>query len=179
MIMKLRLVITMACPRSCEGCCNKQFDWSTVPVLESVADIPKDCDMVLITGGEPMLYPERTAGLAHGIKWVRPDVKVIVYTAGLMNEQRNRDAFALVSPFVDGFTYTVHEPLDKGEFLSLVILHENLFREEQSLRVNVFSPITLGNWDSLHNWHIIEGYEWIDDCPTPDDEVLMQWKSVE
>jgi hypothetical protein len=163
---RIRLVITFNCDRACAGCCNKQIDWAQIPKLSNVLDIPTDCDMVILTGGEPTLNATATAGLAHAIKQSRPDIQVIMYTAGT-----NMRSFEIIAPFVDGITYTVHEPKDVEFFTTLV--RSGIFTSKQSRRANVFSPMTL-NGDAL-GWDVREGYKWLDECPLPDDEHLMKW----
>jgi molybdenum cofactor biosynthesis enzyme MoaA len=53
-VKKLRLLVTERCARSCSGCCNHDWDLAALPTCESYAGY----DEVLLTGGEPMLYPE-------------------------------------------------------------------------------------------------------------------------
>lgn len=60
---KLRLLFTKDCNRDCPGCCNKDWDLDHLPVC---ADF-KPYDLVMITGGEPMLYPERLLKLIRKI----------------------------------------------------------------------------------------------------------------
>ena len=51
---KLRLVMFEECNRSCEGCCNNDWDLNQ---LDVVADY-YGYDLVMLTGGEPMLKPQ-------------------------------------------------------------------------------------------------------------------------
>ena len=63
---KLRLLFTKDCNRNCPGCCNKDWDLDSLPVCTDFTPY----DLVMITGGEPMLYPER---LLHLIRRIREE----------------------------------------------------------------------------------------------------------
>ena len=52
-IDKLRLLLFEECNRSCPGCCNRDWDLQPLPVCY---DLPP-YRIILLTGGEPMLYP--------------------------------------------------------------------------------------------------------------------------
>lgn len=47
---KLRLLVTAKCHNKCPMCCNKQFDFEKIPVVDRL-----DYDEISITGGEPLL----------------------------------------------------------------------------------------------------------------------------
>lgn len=62
---KLRLLVTAKCHNKCPMCCNNQFDFEKIPVVDRL-----DYDEISITGGEPLL-PDcngKTMWLAHGIR---------------------------------------------------------------------------------------------------------------
>lgn len=45
---KLRLLVTAKCHNKCPMCCNNQFDFEKIPVVDRL-----DYDEISITGGEP------------------------------------------------------------------------------------------------------------------------------
>ena len=50
---KLRLLVTTKCPNKCPMCCNNSWDFSKLPVVEHF-----NYKEIMITGGEPLLFPE-------------------------------------------------------------------------------------------------------------------------
>ena len=63
---KLRLLVTTKCPNKCPMCCNNSWDFSKLPVVEHF-----NYKEIMITGGEPLLFPEKLANLAESIKTVQ------------------------------------------------------------------------------------------------------------
>ena len=64
---KLRLLVTAKCHNKCPMCCNNQFNFKKIPVVDRL-----DYDEISITGGEPLL-PDccgKTMWLAQGFKIV-------------------------------------------------------------------------------------------------------------
>jgi len=163
---KLRLIITDQCGRQCPGCCNKQFDLDSLPRVSDFTGY----DMIMITGGEPMLNPVRTLRIIRDIQ-VQASCPIIVYTAHV----RNIDAVLMLLYFIDGLTVTLHDPVD--------VLPFNLFEQRlrkayyfgwvprsKSLRLNVFRGVR--GYENWNGWQVKDNIEWIDPCPLPDDEVL-------
>lgn len=52
---KLRLLVTTKCPNKCPMCCNNSWDFSKLPVVEHF-----NYKEIMITGGEPLLFPDNT-----------------------------------------------------------------------------------------------------------------------
>lgn len=50
-------------------CCNKQFNVKDIPIVDRW-----DYDEIMITGGEPMLYPDRLERLCNGIREVTEQI---------------------------------------------------------------------------------------------------------
>lgn len=63
---KLRLLVTTKYPNKCPMCCNNSWDFSKLPVVEHF-----NYKEIMITGGEPLLFPEKLANLAESIKTQR------------------------------------------------------------------------------------------------------------
>ena len=75
--MNLRLIITEECNRSCVGCCNNDFNLKNLPIVNMF----KNYDKVIITGGEPMLYPDRVKQVISEVRLQNPEAKIIMCTA--------------------------------------------------------------------------------------------------
>lgn len=148
--MILRLLLFSSCNRTCPGCCNKQWDLDALPVATDF----RGYDMVILTGGEPMLNPGLVVQVASKIRRSTP---VILYTA--MPQELPR-----VMSYLNGVTVTLHDQMDVAPFLALPKLHG-------SLRVNVFAGV---NVPDVPGWEMKRDIEWIEDCPLPEGEVFMR-----
>lgn len=169
---KLRLLFTPNCNRRCEGCCNKDWELDELPEAEHF-----DYDEILITGGEPLLYPEKLIGFLKALNVVS-DAKLILYTA--MTVHRRKLPLFDVMPYLDGVTITLHEQNDVDNLKSLLyniegldpLFETNPF-ENKSLRLNVFKGIDISGLD-LSDWEVKDNMEWIKDCPLPENEEFKQ-----
>ena len=161
---KLRLVLFENCNRSCPGCCNKDWDLKHLSVVESYSEY----DVVMLTGGEPMLNPELIIETAWKIREVS-DAKIYVYTAKVDNVM----AMLAVLNFVDGITVTLHEQSDVKPFLQFDY-DLNCMCIDKSLRLNIFKGINIKEEDLYADWIIKDNITWIKNCPLPKDEILMR-----
>lgn len=160
----LRLVIFEECNRSCEGCCNKDFNIPSYPQVESFAGYKK----IILTGGEPMLKPELVVDTCKRIRQ-ETDAPIVMYTA------KSKRVFDLISMLhiLDGVTLTLHEPYDVKPFSELSTLMRDLNITGKTLRLNVFSNVDITDVDTS-GWSVKDNIEWIKDCPLPNSEVLMR-----
>ena len=168
--MNLRLLLFSKCNRSCEGCCNKDWDLKGLPVF-NMNDV-SNYDMIMLTGGEPMLKPELIIKVAKQIK-AKTAAPIIVYTAKL-----NRYAASLeVLREVNGFTVTLHEQKDVKHFkrFAAMVKQEGL-DWWKSMRLNVFKGVNISGIN-VGGWVVKDEIEWIDDCPLPQDEIFMRLDS--
>ena len=169
---KLRLLVTTDCPNHCPMCCNNQFNFDK---LERVKHF--DYDEVMITGGEPLLFPEKVAELAKAIKVTNevlyPDEntpKVYIYTSVASYLPLKH-----ILPIVDGIVLTPHSLEDVRKFLNLNRLLGLYFKVNKnvrpSLRLNLFKNIKdmLPKDIDLSLWKV-KDMEWIKDCPVPKGE---------
>jgi hypothetical protein len=161
---KLRLITTLTCGRKCEGCCNKQFDMDRLPVADNYSDY----SMVILTGGEPMLFPSQLRCLVSDIK-AQTDAPVVVYASKIVDLR--------ILSLIDGLTFTCHTFSDWHTACTI----NNIIRVhgiKLSLHLNIFteSGITDAHLLSFKDWIIKKDIEWIPGCPLPQDEVLMRLK---
>lgn len=99
---KLRLLVTTDCPNKCPMCCNNQFDFSKLPVVDRW-----NYDEIMITGGEPLLFTDTLVGVLISIKELSSltgnHPKLFIYTADCTNK------IIKVLPHVDGIVLTPHK----------------------------------------------------------------------
>jgi pyruvate formate-lyase activating enzyme-like uncharacterized protein len=165
--MRLRLLITEDCNRNCEGCCNKDWDLENLPIATNL----NGYEEVLITGGEPMLYPDRVVGIARLI--TDPDTDIFMYTSKIDVPED----VMYVLRYIDGITVTLHEPEDAKLIVPLDRMIKSWREAPFSLRLNVFKGIEVPKL--LCNWQFKPDIEWIPNCPLPEGEVFKRWSSLQ
>ncbi len=160
---KVRLLLWETCHKNCEGCCNKDWNLDALPtVTESVL---KSANIVMLTGGEPMLYPAR---VLDTIRWVRKvsNAEIYVYTAKVSVPEAK---YVLASS--DGMTVSLHHPSDIEPFLFFA---HNCNYLQRSNRVNIFQGVPLALDKVPSGWYCKSNIEWVKDCPLPQDEVFVR-----
>lgn len=165
--MKLRLLLTEDCNRACPGCCNKDWDLDKLPVCSDY----KGYDMIMLTGGEPMLYPIKVLDAVKEIR-LQTEAPIIVYTAYL--DDPTTLYLMLKGGIIDGITLTLHTRKDKKKFkvLDKVIG----FPVGKMLRLNVFKGVGLNYMQISPKWNAKMDIVWLKDCPLPKDEVFMRYE---
>lgn len=166
---KLRLLMCNECNRNCNGCCNKGWDLDRLPVCLNFIGY----DLIMLTGGEPMLRPNVVKYAIEVIREVNPHAKIIMYTA------YRQDPMAVVHMLdrLDGITITLHEQEDLEPFLNLCELIVSTGRKEKfagkSLRLNVFSNVKIDKM--IDGWEVKDNIQWIKNCPLPEGETFMRF----
>jgi len=158
-IMNLRLLLFEECNRNCSGCCNKDWDLSALPREANFSRY----DLIMLTGGEPMLYPLIVLEAIVEIR-KQSSAPIIVYTAKVDDV----DNTLRVLKYSDGMTVTLHDQNDVSYF---DILNSNLGTNEKSLRLNIFKGI---DHDDYPLWKVKDNIEWIKNCPLPKNEVFRR-----
>jgi hypothetical protein len=133
--------------------------------LEDLAEY----DEVMITGGEPMLYPARTLQVAEALKVQRPDRLVYLYTALFVT------SVAQVLDVVDGAHYTLHADATGIDLAGVVWFQAMILGRKGSYRLYVH-PEAEGRLEvNLAAWTRIEKKPWLgeDECCLPEDEELL------
>ena len=161
---KLRLLLFDECHRACVGCCNKDWDLDKLPICYDYTPY----DEIILTGGEPLLYPIIIEELVPYLrKVINPNTKIYLYTAYIENTAIVRNIITLI----DGICITLHEQKDVEPFRILV---SSSSFPGKSLRLNVFRGVHLGDDINTAGWKVKDNIEWIKDCPLPEDEVFMR-----
>lgn len=101
-----RVICTYKCHRSCAGCVN------TVHPAESVQSVSKNefpygYNEIILTGGEPTLFPYKLKEIANDLKYTR----LILYTAAPDYMQ-----VLMVMSYFSGITITLHDDYDVSRF---------------------------------------------------------------
>lgn len=105
--------MTFKCDKACVGCANTYGSiMSKAQPLYSVKQLESYKNLV-ISGGEPMLFPDRTMKLAKILKKSVPGAKIFLYTA--MNKDSN--LMEKILPYIDGVNFTIHSQADDKDIM--------------------------------------------------------------
>ena len=166
-----RLIVTWACRRDCDNCCNKMPGLRESAKPCSVADL-KDYDQVLITGGEPMLYPAQVLKLIRQLRSQRTaaEQKVFLYTALYTPELRQ------LVPELDGVHFTLHYPLKRGDVQGFYMFQDHIgyLDKGKSFRLYIEPRITKSITIVPNVWSRLEVKPWLTECSLPDGETLLK-----
>lgn len=175
---KLRLIVDAKCNRRCAGCCNNQFDITKLPVCTDYTPY----DEIILTGGEPMLFPDRIVEIVLAIDAQKRNhgrTPIYMNTAKLDNV----DDMNNVLPWLDGVTLTLHNQKDVVTFCKIFSsdFRSVGIKSTHSLRVNHRAGLNLKAIPALlrRRWTFKEiPAVFTDDCPLPKDEVLMRYSPL-
>jgi organic radical activating enzyme len=130
---KARLLITMKCNRQCAGCCNTYYNiMSDARHIDSLTDLPDELGSIMITGGEPMLFPQKTQRIAEELRNRYPLSRLYLYSATYDDNLEN------IIPLLDGFHYTIHKEANNNDLILLDKLQELLQRHQEDWRDKSF-----------------------------------------
>ena len=162
---KLRLIVTEQCNRNCSECCNNDIK----PTGELDDKLLKSYHMILITGGEPFLFPNELFSFLQECMFCPS--KVILYTA--IYPEITSDELASILYLLDGITFTIHDKKGVDDFIKLNELIKNSKKMGKRLnkRVNIFTDVQLPPIN-LYGWNV-KFIKWIKNCPLPKDEELL------
>lgn len=158
---KLRLLLFEECNRNCAGCCNHDWDLKSLPVCTDY----RPYDLIMLTGGEPMLHPDI---VREAIERIRQQTAVPIYLYTAMVEGLDD-----LLPMLDGVTLTLHSPKDVAPFYHFDMTAKNVHGKK--LRLNIFEEV--GSLSCHTWWKVKDRITWIKDCPLPEGEVLMRYKA--
>lgn len=164
---KLRLLVTAFCPNKCPMCCNNSWDFSKLPIVDRW-----DYDEIMITGGEPLCFPDHISDLLYSIRQVlkveQKHPKIYLYTANA-----EYDIWAQVLEYLDGIVYTPHKTEDIESFVILNqwLLINKSYYSKISFRLNLFEDMEklLPKDIDLSLWKV-KHMAWVKDCPVPEGE---------
>ena len=163
--MRLRLLLFEECHNDCPLCVNKNFDLGDLERVHSSKEFKKYSEIIL-TGGEPMLYPSYVKDI---IGWVRKgtDAPIFIYISKL----DNIEAVMEIAELVDGVTVTIHQQRWVDDFLRLdEAMRESGRFKNWSGRLKVFEYIDMDTSKAHELWDVRDKEYWIVDCPLPEGE---------
>jgi hypothetical protein len=171
MLKTARVITTWDCNRNCDKCCNKNLPAEPIPC--TLRDLP-GFDGVVLTGGEPLLYPEKLLDIVRALRtarWIdKSDQKIFLYTA-----LWTPHLWDLVGK-LDGIHYTLHYPASDSDLIGFEHF-QNLLREyqgsEKSFRLYLEPRITEPILLYPNLWSRVEVKPWLDFCPLPENETLF------
>lgn len=106
---KSRLIITFDCHRDCSYCCNNYTSIMKDAVEIDDLSILSDCEIINITGGEPLLDLRRTLNIIKKIKKTCPQSKIYLYTTKVLIDPDDIRMFKKVLNEIDGLTFSLHQ----------------------------------------------------------------------
>lgn len=173
---KLRLLVTTKCHNNCPMCCNKQFNFDTLPIVDRW-----DYEEVMITGGEPLSSIKKVRyliTLIEGIKAVQKAQGLPISKFYLYTSTRNVGLLKKIIPYLDGMVYTPHNIQEIHTLLNFTyILRGWDIRKKVSLRLNLFENVSeiIKKWYDREFIYLSEIWkvkkmEWIENCPIPEGE---------
>lgn len=170
-----RLIWTFNCNRACPGCCNNSMDnMKQAKVITSIDDLAPYRE-ILITGGEPMLYPSTLLDFVTKIRKSKSHVRIYLYTAKF--DVRYMSA---VIGAVDGIHYTIHAEANDNDVFGFQLFQAMINGPEyahKSFRAYIDNKCQLPVRVIPAPWTRLECKGWIDngECPVPQNEDLLIW----
>jgi organic radical activating enzyme len=174
-----RVIITFDCERSCDYCCNKYKSLMDKGIhIDDIVPL-FNYDEICITGGEPMLYPERTLTIIKRLKqYVKQTTKIYLYTAKYVNNSNSR----YIRCLVNGIHFTLHKTSTKEDvkdfekFQDDILLHEQLsiMYGMKSFRLFIHPRMSYPVKIYPFIWKRVEIKPWLEEgnCPLPKNETL-------
>ena len=112
-ISSIIIHLTKECPNSCSFCIDKlnKFKQNGKPnfdkIKETFLKYKDNIDVVLITGGEPLLYIEETLDLMKYIK-ANSDLPIVIDTSMPIQCYNNRETFYEIISLAESFLVSAH-----------------------------------------------------------------------
>jgi len=170
-----RVITTFECNRNCPYCSNNYESLiSQGREVEKILSLAEKYDEIIVTGGEPMLYPYDTLELIDGFKYVNPEVKVYLYTALYHEIIQSSNLLDLV----DGITYTLHENATLKDVYDFIVFQDDIhfYRDrEKTFRAFINNKLSKSVeidpqvWDRVKvSGTLSEG-----ECNYPEDDLII------
>ncbi|TCL39978.1 4Fe-4S single cluster protein [Anaerospora hongkongensis] len=183
--MKARVLVTLDCPRSCEGCCNDNLTLNNIAALSSIDQLLQ-YDEVIISGGEPMLIPEKVIEFCQTLRGMNYSGLIYMYSALYNHTLREvyvellRRSTGGFKALLNGLHFTVHNEAGDKEINELKQLSKflQIFSDRQlrlAIDGRLYERYDFSNID-FSAWDVVRKLQWKDDCPLPIGEELFLYK---
>lgn len=170
---KLRLLVTPDCNRNCPGCGNEKCDIESLPVERDFSQYKE----VILTGGEPLLHPEKVEHISLEVLSQNERAKVYLYTAHL-HFMDPKEALRVMR-VVDGITLTLHSQRDVYQFFRFAYFINPILElldkiyGKKSYRLYVKTGLSLvatppSRWG-------VKLIEEVEECSIPEGKVVKRW----
>lgn len=176
---KARVMITLACPRQCDGCCNTGPVFDEHKIISDISEV-YGFDEIMLTGGEPMLYPHKTLELVQRIKKENRSSELFLYSA-LFNPL-HYDVWHELLITLDGMQFTLHHECTEADVrglrqLSRMVKHHDYraWSSRLSIDKRLYDRYDFSNID-FTGWGSVRKLVWLPDCPLPEGEELFLLK---
>lgn len=167
---KSRIIISFDCPRSCPNCCNTYSNIIDGGIrTANLADCVIGFDQVMITGGEPMLFPKRVKQLIQDIRTLNPAASIFLYTA------LATPALGDIIDIIDGIHFTLHAEVTVQDILDFWRFQGLLENKTGSYRLYIDSEVRRMIPIVPNLWTRLEVKAWIKEgeCALPENETLF------
>jgi len=138
-----RVITTLKCTKNCSYCSNKMDHIKKQMKQLSNIDDLLNYDLICLTGGEPLLVFERISKLITGLRNVKPEILIYMYSS-IWTEN-----FRYLLPYLDGVHYTLHDyqPFNDNAnhfYKSQFLFYDNPNKSYRlSLSPNITAPLPL------------------------------------
>lgn len=126
---------------------------------------------IVITGGEPFLYPRKLLKFIKQLKKVNRYCNVYIHTACL-----HLGDYEKILNLVDGITVTLHAEASDDDICDLKYMSEYLYGEMIDMRLlidsNVYDRYDLRNI-KMETWNVVRKLEWRAEYKPADNEELL------
>lgn len=116
----IHLLVTTLCDRNCKHCCNKQMDMNSVPQVTN-EELSK-AKMVLLTGGEPIIYANVNR-IAEKLKLKFPNIEKVIVYANAAEFLYAIDSEDIDLDHIDGVSLSIKNRFDLYCFEQLQLRH--------------------------------------------------------
>ena len=164
--MNVRLLVTLECERTCAKCCNRPGRGPR-PKMVTSRELA-DANMILLTGGEPLLFPVHLLTTIHMLRSLT-NAKLIVYTAAINQGM----LLTQVIEAADGITLTLHSQADADLFATWSRVYKP--PRGKSLRLNVFKGI---KYTAPKGWIVQDNMVWANKCTLPKNEIYRRYPKL-
>ncbi|MCK5602044.1 radical SAM protein [Candidatus Pacearchaeota archaeon] len=168
-----RLLITRRCNRECDYCCNEYSSiMSGLKVIDNLKPL-LGVEEVCITGGEPMIFPDRVIEVATILRHFGTK-RIYLYSADTQDRVK---IMHKVLQFIDGLHYTLHKGSSRRDIRMFHELQQEIrFMEGKSFRLYVHESVDEEVTILPNIWSEIRVTGWTaeEDAALPSNETLYE-----